>query len=186
MIEDNEINVYQKIRDDFCKHDGTEERRICKALYTTGTVRYVKQCVNCGHLGSSIKKSEALETTTDEELPYADLALKKEKEAELNRLIYAEIDRRRQRTNSERNREFWDQHNRAINSIYWRIIRRKVLDRANELCEGCGTHKATEVHHLTYEHLGHELMFELVALCRDCHEFITEQRRSLGIGGAGR
>jgi len=32
-----------------------------------------------------------------------------------------------------------------------------------------GSEPATEVHHLTYQHVGHEFLFELVAICRECH-----------------
>lgn len=45
-----------------------------------------------------------------------------------------------------------------------------VLDRANGICEGCRQRKATQVHHLTYQHAGEEFLWELVAVCRECHE----------------
>jgi hypothetical protein len=52
----------------------------------------------------------------------------------------------------------------------WRTKRAAVMDRADGLCEGCRAADATEVHHTTYKHIFNELLFELVALCRDCHE----------------
>ena len=51
----------------------------------------------------------------------------------------------------------------------WQRKRARVLHRANGICEGCLERPATEVHHTTYDHRGNELLFELVALCRDCH-----------------
>ena len=51
----------------------------------------------------------------------------------------------------------------------WLDKRTKVMERAGNLCEGCRERPAQIVHHLTYEHIGDELLFELVALCRDCH-----------------
>jgi len=51
----------------------------------------------------------------------------------------------------------------------WQKKRLKVLERAKGICEGCGENPATQVHHLTYAHIYDELLFELVALCRDCH-----------------
>jgi 5-methylcytosine-specific restriction endonuclease McrA len=43
--------------------------------------------------------------------------------------------------------------------------------------DGCQS-RATQVHHLTYRHLGNEPLFELMAICRDCHEQLTEMDRS--------
>src|SRR5262249_56361112 len=51
----------------------------------------------------------------------------------------------------------------------WRQRRALVLDRADGLCERCRQAPATQVHHLTYEHIFGELLFELVAVCDDCH-----------------
>lgn len=47
---------------------------------------------------------------------------------------------------------------------------RRVLERANHVCEGCGVNAATEVHHKTYKNVGNEFLFELVAICRPCHQ----------------
>lgn len=53
-----------------------------------------------------------------------------------------------------------------------RARRAKVLHRAGGKCEGCLERPATQVHHLTYEHVGDELLFELVAICDVCHSKI--------------
>jgi len=52
----------------------------------------------------------------------------------------------------------------------WRAKRRLVIERARGLCEGCGINAATQVHHLTYEHVGAEFLWELRAVCDGCHE----------------
>lgn len=57
----------------------------------------------------------------------------------------------------------------------WRARRELVMQRAGRLCEGCRLEVATEVHHVTYEHLGNELLWELRAVCRGCHERIHEK-----------
>lgn len=56
-----------------------------------------------------------------------------------------------------------------LRSAAWSAIRAKVIRRAKGLCEGCGEARASDVHHLTYAHVGAEFLFELVALCRACH-----------------
>ncbi len=55
----------------------------------------------------------------------------------------------------------------------WMNRRNAVMQRANGRCESCGIATATEVHHKTYEHIFNEPLFDLVAICRSCHEKIT-------------
>lgn len=56
-----------------------------------------------------------------------------------------------------------------LRSPRWQSIRDRVFKRCNGTCEGCGLAIATEVHHLTYAHMGNELLWELVGVCRQCH-----------------
>lgn len=51
----------------------------------------------------------------------------------------------------------------------WARIRDRVLQQYGYRCQGCWDQEANQVHHLTYEHLGNELMFELLPLCGACH-----------------
>lgn len=76
----------------------------------------------------------------------------------------------------------------------WRQCRRcgaavgSAVARARGVCEGCRSARATQVHHLTYQHAGHvvpggELLWELVAVCDDCHDrahmrAVSEQERA--------
>ena len=53
----------------------------------------------------------------------------------------------------------------------WMSKRHPVIVRAHYCCEGCGQKlEDFEVHHLTYEHLFEEFLWELVALCPACHD----------------
>jgi 5-methylcytosine-specific restriction endonuclease McrA len=56
-----------------------------------------------------------------------------------------------------------------IGSDKWKAIRLKVLKRDNNLCQACLEAPANDVHHLTYDNFGDELMYELISVCRDCH-----------------
>ena len=56
-----------------------------------------------------------------------------------------------------------------LKSEEWAARRAKVMQRAGHCCEGCREQPAIDVHHLSYEHVTQEFLFELVALCRDCH-----------------
>jgi hypothetical protein len=79
------------------------------------------------------------------------------------------------RIHQERERE-WERkrarYAEYLQSDEWRERRALVLERAEGLCEGCREKPATQVHHLTYDHIFNELLFELVAVCDDCHEHI--------------
>lgn len=64
-----------------------------------------------------------------------------------------------------------------IKSPEWRAKANMVLRRAGFICEGCLVNRATQVHHMTYEHLGDEFAWELRAVCHGCHERFHEERR---------
>jgi 5-methylcytosine-specific restriction endonuclease McrA len=66
-------------------------------------------------------------------------------------------------------RRFYEEY---LKTPAWHARRNRVLLRAGHRCEGCGQQPATQVHHLTYRRLGHEMLFDLVAICRDCHHTI--------------
>jgi hypothetical protein len=56
-----------------------------------------------------------------------------------------------------------------LHSEWWKATRLWALERARYRCENCGA-RAVNVHHRTYERLGHEHPSDLQALCRRCHE----------------
>lgn len=60
-----------------------------------------------------------------------------------------------------------------IKSPQWKEKRKLVLQRDKYICKSCLNAKATEVHHISYRHLTNEPLFELVSVCRDCHQTIT-------------
>lgn len=70
----------------------------------------------------------------------------------------------------EKNSSWFEWYNAYLRSPEWDAKRSAVLKRANGKCEGCGKNTATAVHHLTYAHVGNELLFELAALCKECHK----------------
>lgn len=56
-----------------------------------------------------------------------------------------------------------------LESTAWQERRQKVLQRERYVCQGCRSERACEAHHLTYAHVFDELLWELVAVCPDCH-----------------
>ncbi len=64
-----------------------------------------------------------------------------------------------------------DRYKEYLDSFEWDRKRKAVLKRADYTCEGCGNgDRKLEVHHLTYERKGMELLTDLVAYCGICHE----------------
>jgi 5-methylcytosine-specific restriction endonuclease McrA len=72
--------------------------------------------------------------------------------------------------------DFWEWYSEYLNSAEWQLVRAKVMARCRGFCEGCGEARATQVHHLTYAHVGEEFLFELVGLCDACHDRIHPDR----------
>lgn len=63
-----------------------------------------------------------------------------------------------------------EQYQEYLQSEDWWERRTLVMERAGGLCEGCRKVEPIDVHHLTYDHVTEELLYELVALCASCHE----------------
>lgn len=57
-----------------------------------------------------------------------------------------------------------------INSDAWFIKRSEALEFHGRKCKSCGSKNKLDVHHLTYERFGNELLKDLTILCRQCHE----------------
>lgn len=61
-----------------------------------------------------------------------------------------------------------------LTSPEWKEKRKLVMERDRYHCQSCLADDATEVHHLSYKHLFNEPLFDLVAVCRSCHQSITD------------
>lgn len=59
-------------------------------------------------------------------------------------------------------------YSKYLSSKHWEETRLKKLEETDK-CEVCGSKKQIQVHHLTYERVGAELMEDLRVLCNKCH-----------------
>lgn len=151
-----------------CKSIGVV-RRVLRNAVTT----YVDQCAFCGRQMRSYKKQDVFQKIVGD----WDQSIADEWEEEQKRqwkIRSAEYEKARE----EKNRLWWEKYNHHIASPKWRELRSMVLRRANNTCEGCGINRAWHVHHDSYEHMGNEFLFELIALCGPCHSRI--HGRSVG------
>jgi 5-methylcytosine-specific restriction endonuclease McrA len=137
-----------------CEESGPRERTL-----KNGRKVYATQCKKCGKFMRNIAKRESLpaEGVYNEDL---------HKQYWESRLEQRAAEREEE---SRAWRHFYRQH---LASAKWRATREKVIKRAGGVCEGCRDRSINDVHHLTYEHLGDELLFELVGLCSFCHQKI--------------
>ena len=123
-----------------------------------------EQCVDCGRLfGESVAHSRARADTPNVDTAALQRSIAATK-AHWQRELEAWQEKRAAEQRARRLR-----YEQYLQSDEWASRRELVLQRANYLCEGCGLDRATEVHHLSYDHIGQEFLWELVAVCRRCH-----------------
>ena len=142
-----------------CKLCGTEEAELRRRVLVNGSVQIVYQCLTCGRAATNaIAKSSVRNADS---LPDWDEA------AQERYNVRHEVQRLTER---QQEKQAWLQlHNIYLRSPEWRKRRALVMARANGICEGCRSNTATQVHHLTYDHWKCEFLWELVAICDDCH-----------------
>lgn len=154
-----------------CQHERTELRR---GFNKGGGPIIKKQCLDCGLLvGNAVKRTpetDLLPEIDEGHNPAYEATRKGEWDALRRR--YVALQKSRWRGSAEGKSYFQRSHADYLTSPEWTERRSLVLDRANGLCEGCRKARASEVHHLSYRNWGNEFLFELVALCGDCHDRI--------------
>lgn len=137
----------------------------CKCLRTEVRTRFIRggsqqcirQCLDCGQpVGNPVKAVDNC-TFFDDDL----------KEAWIKR----RADERAAARAAE-GRDWWALYQAYIISPEWAALRRRVLYRDGGLCQGCLIDPATEVHHLSYRNFGNEFAFDLISLCKPCHDRI--------------
>jgi hypothetical protein len=145
-----------------CKH---EQRVRVLVPDKNGNKHLRDQCRACGcPVGPARPRSEASPSTPDWDKELYD-SQKRKREDERTALYRSHI-----QLQAKQKAQGLDDYSTYRKSPEWQAKRLKVLERAKGICEGCGDQPATVIHHLTYEHIYDELLFELVALCRGCHE----------------
>jgi hypothetical protein len=145
-----------------CCHPLEELRR---RTFSNGTVHYVRQCLSCGRASNAIARRQLSEEQM-QQAPDYDEQLAERYQAACLEERRRKLERRRAELEPWRSAEYRD----YLQSPRWAVLRRRVIERAGGVCEGCRSRAAVNVHHLTYSHIFHEFLWELVAVCRECHE----------------
>lgn len=142
-----------------------------------GSKQYRYQCLKCGEtVGKGAIKYTDLTNDQRAHATEFDAQLQEERRKEYYRMKQAAFNAER----TERSLAWWTQYSDYILSPEWKDKSRRVLDRDNHRCTarlpGCEA-IATQAHHLTYDHVFYEPLFELTAVCKHCHEELTRMDR---------
>ena len=163
-------DVYQ--RD--CPH---AQREMRYSIVSNGVKQYREQCLDCGELSNFVKKSDPRVMLATDIQP-VDEALRAQKRQEhWERLRQEQVARQEQYQHA-----WWQSYNAYLATPLWQQKRQLALKRDAFLCQACRMNKATQVHHLSYDHLGDEPLFELTSICKPCHDRLTamDRRRRQG------
>lgn len=173
------MNIWEQVTQELaCSH---EQREVRYLITSDGRRQYRLQCTSCGEMSGNIKQTD----------PRVMAAVNP---GEVDRLLQegfwtkvrAEVTRRQQLERDQEQTAWWSEYSAYLESGDWQERRRMVLERDNYVCQACRKARATHAHHLSYDHIGAEPLFELVAICRDCHERLTEMdRKRRGAVSAG-
>lgn len=166
MLDINHQTLPNLVSDPDCPH---HEIHICRKRQSNGVLIYVRQCLTCERNRGNVAKASH-EVRMLSEIPEWDQSIIDRWEARRN--AYYEERRREWNARTPGTAEWWQRYNAYLNSPAWKRKRRLVLERDNYICQGCMQNRATQVHHLTYAHVEHELLFELVSVCNTCHRLL--------------
>lgn len=150
-----------------CAHRFRVQRRTA----SNGTVMFCRQCETCGNQTAWIGRAKltademaaARELRDHDDPAFADWLNFERTAWELYQA----------RTGPGRAMEYEARRNAYhewLKTVDWKEVRRKRLEMDGYVCQGCGVARAEQVHHITYSHATSPFLFQLVSLCRECHE----------------
>lgn len=150
-----------------CKHNFV----MCYVLQKNGSKAVKQICLTCGSQQGSFKistfSSEQLQSfhpiTTQGISDIATCYYEKRK---------TQREEKHQKEHNAFTRAWWEWYHHYLQSPVWKRKHDSVLSRAGGMCEACGYEHATQVHHLTYTNVGKEPLFDLVAVCEECHDVL--------------
>lgn len=157
----------------FCPESAVDLR---KRTVRGNAVQYVWQCLGCGEpVGSAVAKAAVLELRgTLDVMPF---------DAGLAAAVRGRARLAAEQAEADRKAAWFEWYGNYLTSDAWLAKRDRVFKRAGGVCEGCGDRAPDQVHHLSYENVGAEFLFQLVAICEPCHQryHAAQDARSAGV-----
>jgi hypothetical protein len=177
MIDYQAINE-QVEREFVCDHTGT---RVTCLITSNGNKVFRRQCPRCGRTETVARKALPLAqrlaaVAHDEQLLGAWWARMSARRSQLQEAAESVESEREAAARDAEDQAFWDRYEAHMRSPEWARTRALVLRRAGGKCEGCGIRLPAHIHHRTYEHLGHEMLFELAVVSVPCHRVLHPHR----------
>jgi hypothetical protein len=161
-----ELSNYHKSA--VCSHERKEVRNW---IFKGGSDHFYFQCLLCGEkVGQGIPRG-----TVKADVASEDPSIAKIYQAN-HRKSLDDIYQRHLKIQQTNDTRFSEKYRAHLESPAWIAKRTKVMQRARKICEGCLEERAEHVHHMTYDNLGNEFLFELVAVCMTCHARLHEGR----------
>lgn len=168
--------IDEQVKREFACDHATVAPRILIA--SNGVKHYRRQCTRCGRNLGSVKFS-ALSLAEQKSLTAFDPDLARrwyerrwKRYEELRQAVRERAECESQAERERDAREWQARYEEYIQSADWKRRRAKILKRDGGVCRGCLSRPATQVHHLTYERLGREMAWDLIAVCAKCHRAV--------------
>jgi 5-methylcytosine-specific restriction endonuclease McrA len=158
---------------DACNHPN---RTVIRWVNAGGTPVYKRYCRDCGPAVSEFIKHEDAQRggvnldISKDAIASRSNAYRRERQEAFDRIMLAAAERMQPMRRTE-----YDDY---LRSPEWRSKVALIMRRARSVCEGCLVERADDVHHLTYENLGNEFAFELIALCSPCHTRLHDSKKA--------
>lgn len=133
-------------------------------------------CKNCGNTSGMIKMSPSNEWQNLPVLTSEQKETLHEARYQKRKAFYEFLRQKRAEYFEKNKEEFTRNYHAHLKTSEWKVRRDKVLERDNFVCMGCMKNKATEVHHLTYDHVFNEPLFDLVSICEECHKNVHPEK----------
>lgn len=137
------------------------EPQFVKSIIEGGRTQLRKQCFICGEVEDRIFKFS--ECPNIDNIPILNIALREQfykRRAEYKQLDYAiEKEKRKQ------------QYANYLKSYEWKRKHDFIMNKYGYRCVLCFK-PAVNIHHLTYDRVFLEDERDLIALCKNCHEFV--------------
>lgn len=127
--------------------------------------RLFYQCINCGYANrakclNSKKFGEQVESDFD------NYRFDERVEKKLKELNFI-----KQQFQYYKNSKYFKYHE-YLNSPEWKEKRKLALERDNFICQHCKNATAEDVHHISYDKIYNEPLYDLLSVCRTCHHEI--------------
>jgi hypothetical protein len=178
-------NPYQVAREELrCQH----RKIVVVKVASNGARSFREQCPTCGEDGATLRGADLSARVRSAAPPWDESLAARHREAvsarfhELAARDQAERDRRyaaelaeRERQRAEERAVWFRWYSAYLLTPEWRRRRAAVLKRDGGICQACLVAPATQVHHLTYQHVGREPLFELTSVCDACHDAIHDK-----------